>query len=384
MAWRPKSRVVIGHPRSATDGGRTIISASTAVGDAIGEIWYRIPEVPTTDGTEAFLAAALLPAMALGGELCLPRTASPRLLDALPTIQDIYHAWNSDWHRSELRVRRAAAAPQPEGEGVACFFSGGVDSFYTLLKRREEITHLVFVHGFDIRLEDHALRRRVSAAIQAVSTVFQKSLIEVETNVRDFADRWVPWDFYHGAALASVALLLSHHVRRIYIAASHSYRHLIPNGSHPLLDPLWSTEAVQVLHDGCEATRLDKVARIAQSDVALNTLRVCWENPEGAYNCGRCRKCLTTMANLLLVGALQRCATFDRPLNVRALSRMGMSANTPFLLESTLEMAEKTGHTAVARALRDCLSRRFERPFWRAARAVRNFLRRFPPRFVNG
>ena len=39
-----------------------------------------------------------------------------------------------------------------------------------------------------------------------------------------------------------------------------TYAHLGPLGSHPLLDPLWSSEDVELVHDGCEATRLDKLA----------------------------------------------------------------------------------------------------------------------------
>ena len=74
--------------------------------------------------------------------------------------------------------------------------------------------------------------------------------------------------------------------------------------SHPALDPLWSTEAVEVVHDGAETRRVDKVAALAASPLALRYLRVCWENRGGAYNCGRCGKCMRTMVDLDLAGAL--------------------------------------------------------------------------------
>ncbi len=57
--------------------------------------------------------------------------------------------------------------PSDLASGIACFFSGGVDSFYTLLKHREEITHIIFVHGFDIALEDHSLRAQASRMARA-------------------------------------------------------------------------------------------------------------------------------------------------------------------------------------------------------------------------
>jgi hypothetical protein len=37
-----------------------------------------------------------------------------------------------------------------------------MDSFYMLLKHRAEITHIIFVHGFDIDLEDRELRAQAS------------------------------------------------------------------------------------------------------------------------------------------------------------------------------------------------------------------------------
>ena len=42
--------------------------------------------------------------------------------------------------------------PVDRASGVACFFSGGLDSFHTHLKHREEVTHIIFVYGFDIAL----------------------------------------------------------------------------------------------------------------------------------------------------------------------------------------------------------------------------------------
>ena len=62
-------------------------------------------------------------------------------------------------------------------------------------------------------------------------------------------------------------------------------------GSHPLLDPLWSTETLAFVHDGCEANRMEKVRRIAESPLLLEGLRVCVDDrgPD-VYNCGSCWK----------------------------------------------------------------------------------------------
>jgi hypothetical protein len=130
-----------------------------------------------------------------------------------------------------------------------------------------------------------------------------KFLIEVEKNHRSFSTEIIGWGKYHGAALASVALLFQNRFRKVLVATSFSYADIIPNGSHPLLDPLWSTELTASSMTGAEATRVANVAYISQYKLAIQWLRVCLKNPNGACNCGRCEKRLRTMISLRIVGA---------------------------------------------------------------------------------
>jgi hypothetical protein len=103
--------------------------------------------------------------------------------------------------------------------------------------------------------------------MRQVADEFRKYLIEVETNLRAFTDARVESKYYHGAGLASVALFLSSRFRKVYIPSTQSYFALSPMGSHPLPDPLWSTEETEIVHDGCEATRVDKVIRIVRRPI---------------------------------------------------------------------------------------------------------------------
>jgi hypothetical protein len=99
-----------------------------------------------------------------------------------------------------------------------------------------------------------------------------------------------------------------------------------PHGSHPLLDPLFRTEEMELVHDGGEADRDEKVERIASHESVAKHLRVCWRNTDGAYNCGRCEKCLRTMLSLLAVGALDRCATFGSELRESDVAAMEITS----------------------------------------------------------
>ena len=217
----------------------TQASASIRLFDREHRVRFTVSGSPFGDPADGFLAAALFPAMRAGAELHVDQEVSPRLLSGIRQIQDIVHVWDRRFRLVELRAkvrepaRRAAA-------GTAAFFSGGVDSFYSLVKHENEIDALIYVEGFDIRLEEERAGV-VREAIRRAAREAGKRLIEVTTDVRKFGDPYVNWEIYHGAALAAVALLLSPQFSRIYIPASHSFLDLFPWGSHPLLDPLWST-----------------------------------------------------------------------------------------------------------------------------------------------
>jgi hypothetical protein len=369
----------VGVPSVAGNAGGEVISAPVTLEGRRHEIWYRVRGAPPECTADTFLAATLLPSMAVGGALHLSAAVSPRLLAAIPTIQDIFLSWKRDLHRVPVYAPARELEPSGGPTGVGCFFSAGVDSWYSVLKRQQELSHLIFIHGFDIRLEESGLRARAAETIRGIARSLGKHLIEVETNLREFSDTYTSWDDFHGAALASVAHILAPVLRKIYVPAAHSYRVLLPSGTHPLLDPLWSSEGVDVAHDGCEATRPHKIARIAASKLALQSLRVCWEDQDGGTNCGRCRKCVNTMVGLRLAGALDRCPTFRTPLNLRTLSHLPAdSERARYFLTANLEAAQESGRDpTLTQALRDALDRRYYKGLWAVARTLRSFARRF-------
>ncbi len=314
----------------------------------------------------AQIAADLLPAMRRGSDLLVPGSIDPRLRAALGSIQDIHGAWMSALQRIKVQCMTEMTSA-PSGTRVGCFFTGGVDSFYTLLKHRDVITDLIFVHGYDVPLDKPALRSRVSAAVREVATALGKGLVEIETDLRTHLDSHVEWGVTHGAALAAVAHLLTGQFRQVYIASSYGYAELFPWGSHPLLDPLWSSESLDLVHDGCEATRLDKVRYLAGHDLALRHLRVCYENPNEAYNCGRCRKCLLTMTNLHIAGALSRCASFPHPLDPAQVAAVAMPGEVARILwrQNLRALARTDPNSPLHAAIRKALRRSVRRERWK-------------------
>jgi hypothetical protein len=352
--------LVIRSPETRIDGDRLRLSSLVEVPGQSYELWFSGPsEALAPRGADAFLVTCFATAMKLGLRVVVESTVSPRLLGSLDTIQDILCKWHPDFHRVQVEAPPGPPTGPLRG-GLTSFFSGGVDSFYTALKHRDALSALVLVHGFDMPLENIDLRNRVATAIRQAAAALGKPLVEIETNSRPFTDPFVRWDLHQfGPALAGVAALGPGRTGQVLLPSSESFAHLDPCGSHPLLDPLWSTEQVSVLHDGAEASRLEKVAAVARFPPALGLLRVCWENPGNAYNCGRCEKCVRTMLNLEAVGALKRCTTFAEPLDPRRVAQVRIPMDLmAYHFEENLRFLESRGaDPALLRAMELALAR---------------------------
>ena len=182
---------------------------------------------------------------------------------------------------------------------------------------------------------------------------FGKTPIPVSTNHFSFGYRYnLSRNLTQGSALASVAHLLG--FSRVYIPGAYSYSQLVPLGSHPLTDPLWSNENVRFIHDGAEARRVDKVMKIAENGAALANLRVCFSDMNS--NCGRCSKCIRTMIPLALLGATA--PPFPPLPPPRTLRKMRIANEVErMFFEENFDPVLGSSHPELRRALRAVLRR---------------------------
>jgi hypothetical protein len=321
--------------------------------------------VPNAD---AIVAATLLPAMCFGGELRIPEPISPRLLRMQREFQAIQRAWSLRWVPPNPRleeVRLSAPAreqpPAPPTGRVAAFFSGGVDSWATLLTE-EGITDLIFVRGTDLMLDsaDHQrLVDEVQAVIAEVAGEVGKQLTVVETNLRSLSDPLTPWDTYFGTALAAVALFTQPLFDRVLISSEIDHEVQPAIGTARMVDQLLSTEGLEIVDVGGRHNRVERIRAIADHPLVQRTLRVCWENPDGAYNCGRCRKCLQTMTTLEVLGKRDRFPTFPPELDLEAIERVeNVNDLSMALWEDVLDAVRAAGRADLERAVEPPLARR--------------------------
>jgi hypothetical protein len=327
------------------------LSFTARVGDAGSEVWFSADDGPTS--AQAVLPSSLLPAMSIGGALELPVSISPRAMRGQVEFQALFEIWSRGWeHGPPLRrvdVLAPTEEPPPGGGRVAAFFSAGVDSWSTLIEHEEEITDLVFMRGFDLLLDNEdqtELAPLVEERVREVADGLGKSLHVVETNLRRFADPLAPWEANFVTAMTAVAHFLAPRFERVYMASGLDYEVQGRVSFPSLAAELWSTEALQVVEDGGRFRRIERVARAAAHPLARRTLRVCWENPGGAYNCGRCRKCVLTMVALEALGVRDRVETFPDELPLENVATFDFSHHTSISLwEDNLDAAREAGRS---------------------------------------
>ena len=321
-------------------------------------LWYRLPPGwPVAARGDAFLAPAQLAAMSRGEalEFAAPTTVSAVLLRGAANVQEVFNCWDPRLRRVALRAA-ADTAPSPI-EGIASFFSGGVDSAYTLHKRAAEITHLILVRGSDIGLGDDRLFEAVVRRAGEVASAYGKTLVVVETNSLELghASGIVP-HMYYGAILAGVALALG--FAGTYVSSGLPYTEIYPDGAHAVIDHHWSTESTFLAHDGAEALRSQKLRALAAAPLLLKYLRVCVRS--GGYNCGSCEKCLRTRVALRLLGL--ESGEFARLRAVEPLRHLRLATVADFAFwRDNHDLAVAVGDIEVARILRSRLGRYFVR-----------------------
>jgi hypothetical protein len=310
-----RSELKVSNIRASYGGGRHRVAAD--VGGAT--LWYESEEIELAPAPEAFGTALLLPSLHRRRRVALDAPVSAKWLSNVGRLMEVWRGW---WGypeilpRAETRPEADALTPAETGaatRGTALCFSGGVDSFYSLLRGEHRPSLLVALHGFDIPLRDAARMTALKESLRAAADSVGAKPVVIRTNFREHpaAGRSSLWERAHGGALAAAGHLLTGVVGRLIISSTYPNRNPHPWGSSFMTDHFWSSERTEVLHHGAESPREEKVRLLAREPLAREHLRVCWENRSPRGNCSRCAKCVVTMLMLAECGALEDFPVFD-------------------------------------------------------------------------
>lgn len=354
---------------------------------------------------------ALLPIAASRGEdirMSIPVDAM--LLENLRGVLATWREWYPELHDVGISC---PVAPYVETRATktAAFFSGGIDSYFTIARRMPgnpyglpvvgKVDDLLTVWGFDVNVDDEAQFRPIGNMVAASAKNMGLRHLILRTNLRaaekitPFKDMWRRLS--HGAALAFIGLILEQDYKAVIIGSTYSYGGLFPWGSHPMVDALFSTAILQYVHDGASFTRVDKTDLVANFPPAQLGIHVCFA--QGSSNCSRCDKCYRTMITLDVLGH-RECTrdAFDwSKYRVSAIRKLFIRSSGDRLFSAQLtSAARKHGRQDIVRALRYADMRsRLLLPFvevsewmmsipgiWRWGIALKAFLLRGPIRKI--
>lgn len=273
----------------------------------LGTAWFRSRRghalVPNDN---ALFCLGLFPASEVGSRLIIKGAVDRNLLERASQISGMFRSW---WPQCRIvRVDAEIAEPtRSVTKAAAVFFSGGVDSSFTLAQEHENLQGIITILGADIPLNDREAINFLDQTCRDVARDFGIEPVVIETNVREIFNHYAGWTEYHGSVLSAIGHMLSDRFNRVLISASgNECARNVPWGSNPELDPLFGTEQLAVEHFGLEE-RLDKIACISTFDTLMRHLRVC---NVSRSNCGVCDKCTFVMAALSLLSMSDKSQTF--------------------------------------------------------------------------
>ena len=312
----------------------------------VKEIWFSVPtdfeKYLTDDVYDAFLVAALYPAMYYNEDICIDGNVSKKLyFNITRYIPSIVKAYRNEMEQVYVKVKGFANAKQIE-KGVGTGFSAGVDSFSTFVDHfvdekdsEYRISSLFFFNvgshgggGEKARQKFHARYDLLKPFPKSVNLPY----IPLDSNLFDFY--LLRWEYDAGVfCRASAILVLQKCIAKYFLSSTDSYSELMYTAFNPMttdlaeladvfLNPMLSTEKIEIITDGAQYSRTQKTEMIVKYPPVQEHLNVCVDhrnNHTTATNCSVCSKCLRTQFALESLGVLEN---FGRVFDIEQYKRI--------------------------------------------------------------
>ncbi len=334
--------LVISKPTATVQDGWYRLSAAINVenGEPLPEIqkdvWFALPEkyadeFVLPDCSDCFLLGLLYFAMRLGYDIRLEGAVSKQLVYNLKNeIMPIMNAYRPCVKPIGITVE--TMKDFQGGQGVATGFSGGIDSFATVVNNirgnvyddNDALTHLFFfnvgthglVNSFEAleRVRKKFLKRyeTLKPAAQSIGLPF----ISIDSNLNTF----LPDTVIAEVALCNSAVV--HFLRkglRKYLLSSAGYNykelfryikessvesHLDIDVISPMLCQWLGDGTLRIMPSCTNMTRIEKTLSISEFGPAKEWLNVCNSDKTMEKNCSICWKCRGTITDLEILGKL--------------------------------------------------------------------------------
>lgn len=192
-----------------------------------------------------------------------------------------------------------------------CTFTGGIDSFYTLLSKETSIDTILYCINYDIHKNQTDLLNQQMNVINNVAKNLGKKVIICETNNRivlqylksyncnNTGDRWGV--YLHGICIFNHAYNLSNYYSEFYFPSTLSINNEWKLwGSDHKLDKHFSSSHMHIFTHG-DVDRFQKTKFLClhkKKNLVFDNLKVCWLNSNKMFNCSKCDKCVRTILSI--------------------------------------------------------------------------------------
>ena len=287
-------------------------------------------------GVEGFIALVIPHIMFTGDTLIVKDKVCLEFYNNLLSLKDYYKSCNvcKIYFNVECEsyYKLNDTFWKSNNRGILSTFTGGVDSFYTVLTNLDQINGLMYCVNYDVREKHEKLLKRQLTTVREVSDKLGKKCIICWSNQRDVLERDPTlgymravygcddiWGrYFHGPAIFSCAYNLSKEFGKILIPSSYHGEFDKKRkiwGSNFTIDPKYSSPIMNIVHDG-DCTRIHKIKTIIQLNKKLvfDYLKVCYSNgSQQKYNCSKCEKCQRTFIpiGIMNVDYIKELKTFD-------------------------------------------------------------------------
>lgn len=326
-------------------------------------LWFEFEDIfagRISERGDPWLLALLPLAFTLGEPIEIDLPVRPDYIDGVEQVMSIWSHWYPQFKPVRLSAPLESELPVRPDRRIGLYFSGGVDSTYSVLHHDENepagIDDLIFLRGFDIHLQNEPGLEEAQTRVARTAERLGKRLVVVSTNARNTRLKEANWErLAHGPVLCAAGLLLETVYHELLIGSAWPADLNRPLGSHPYVYPHFSTSNTRVTLYAPDVRRSSKVELISQHPDLLHELRVCWESGQGG-NCGRCAKCLYTMAALEVFGALKNTTAFPSSEIDHSLLQSAYVGRKSYYFEDIRDRAMERGRNDIAESMNASIS----------------------------
>ena len=264
---------------------------------------YNVSDYKANLNKSDFAAWLFLPiAMSLGRDIVVDGVGSFETVKNFRILSEIWESWDLDRFSSvDVSFKKNEDyVTKNEGKSLA-FYSGGVDSTYSLLKQNSKKDALLTVHGMDYRYNDDDRFEKLKRKTDSFAKLVGNDRIFVTSNVYDIYGKYKintrQSHASHIFALAGLSFLFSEQFNDIVISSDYrlDQQYLVhPWGSNSATNKYFSDGCTKLITLDDDVTRSEKLPLLVNNEIALHSLSFCVDYSHRPENCGVCSKCMRT------------------------------------------------------------------------------------------